>query len=259
MVQFDFQKKHVVITGGTRGIGNATAGAFVRAGANVTICGVNPDRLEAACVELDRGRGRVRGMLCDVSRPEQLERLARDTADCFGPIHIWVNNAGFMPSATVAGTDMELLERLFRVNVQPVCQSAKLAQEYMTEGGVIINASSFAAKMPSVNYGVYAAAKAAVASLTRTMAAELAPRGIRVVGYLPGLIYTELSRDSIEKFGEKMYEPIASHRHGTAEEIADVLLFLASDAASYVNGVCLEISGGKYATQNPWVAWQEAR
>ena len=123
-------------------------------------------------------------------------------------------------------------------------------------GGVLINASSFASVIPSVGYTAYAAAKAGVSSMTRTMAAELAPYNIRVLGYIPGLIDTALTKESQKINGEKLLEPIAERRYGNPDDIAKVIAFMASDLAEYMTGTCLEITGGKFAVQNPMKAWE---
>jgi len=252
----EFYGKHVLITGGTRGIGLAAAEAFAKEGAVVSICGVSQKNLDQALEQLWTISPHVSGMTCNVGNAKELDALAQNSFEQFGPIHVWVNNAGFMPNAPLAKTDTELFDKLFRTNVFPICKTAEYANRYIPKGGVIINASSFTAKIPSTNYGGYAASKAAVISMTQALAAELAPHSIRVTGYMPGLIDTELSRESIEKNGSAIFEPIPLRRAGNAEEIANVIVFLASEKASYINGVCVEISGGKYATQNPWVAWK---
>ena len=120
--------------------------------------------------------------------------------------------------------------------------------------GVIINASSFAAFIPSIGSGIYAASKAAVNSLTKSMAAEWAPYGIRVNSYCPGVIATNMTEDLIAKKREKLAESIALSRFGNPEEIAQLVLFLCSDAASYITGANIEITGGKLIVQNQYDA-----
>ncbi len=110
--------------------------------------------------------------------------------------------------------------------------------------------------MPSVGGGAYAATKAAIANMTRSFAAELAPLNIRVVGYIPGVITTPMTKNWIEAKGAALAANSAMQRIGEPEEIADCLLFLASDKASFITGICLEISGGKFCVQNPADAWQ---
>ena len=125
-------------------------------------------------------------------------------------------------------------------------------------GGTIINACSFAALIPSVGQAAYAAAKIGVKSLTQVSAAELAPYGIRVLGYLPGVIATQLIQPLIQDpvRAETMRGDIAAHRFGSPAEVASVVAFLASEQAGYVSGCCVEVHGGKLCVQNPSAAYQ---
>ena len=255
-MEFNFKGKNVVITGGNSGIGFAAAKAFAQNGANVAICGTNRDKLDKAVEKLKDFETWIYGDVCNVGDSKQLLKFADDCEEVLGGIDIWISNAGFMPFSKIVDTSEELWDDLFNINVKSVYIGAKIAKEKMVKGGVLINASSFASIMPSVNTGVYAATKSAVTSLTKTLASELAPFGIRVVGYIPGLIATDLNAINIENNGDKLLESISARRFGTAEDIANGILFLASDYASYITGTCLEISGGKFATQNPKAAWE---
>lgn len=255
-MEFDFKGKNVVITGGNSGIGFAAAKAFAQNGANVAICGTNKVKLDKAVEKLKEFETWIYGGVCNVGDSAQLLKFADDCEAVLGGIDIWISNAGFMPSSKIVDTSEELWNDLFNINVKSVYIGAKIAKEKMVKGGVLINASSFASIMPSVNTGVYAATKAAVTSLTKTLSSELAPFGIRVVGYIPGLIATDLNAINIENNGNKLLESISARKFGTAEDIANGILFLASDYASYITGTCLEISGGKFATQNPKAAWE---
>lgn len=254
-MEFNFSGKNVVITGGNAGIGLAAAKAFAQNGANVAICGTKQDKLDHAVKELNAFGTRIYGAVCNVGDSQQLLKFGDDCATALGGIDVWISNAGFMPFSKIVDTSEELWDSLFNINVKSVYIGAKIAKEKMVNGGVLIHASSFASLMPSVNTGVYAATKAAVTSLTKTLASELAPDGIRVVGYIPGLIATDLNTSNIEKNGDKLLESISARKFGTAEDVANGILFLASDYASYITGTCLEISGGKFATQNPKAAW----
>ena len=124
-------------------------------------------------------------------------------------------------------------------------------------GGVILNAGSFAACIPSVGSGIYAATKSAVITLTKSMAGEWAPYNIRVNAYSPGVIETDMTKPVREKAGKKLLEQISLNRFGAPDEVADSVLFLASDSAKYITGINLDISGGKLSIQNSPAAWQK--
>lgn len=123
-------------------------------------------------------------------------------------------------------------------------------------GGVILNASSFTALDPNAGRATYSAAKAAVKNLSASIAAEFAAANIRVLAYVPGMIATEIAAESIEKYGDALLADIPCRRFGTPEDLGKVLVFLASDAAGYMNGCHVEISGGKRCVQNPQFSYQ---
>jgi len=256
-MNFDFNNKVVLITGGSKGIGFAAAKIFSDMGAKVAICARNQERLNTALEELRGNSSDVYGRPVDVSNEKDFSEFAAEVEEVFGGIDVWINNAGVYPEGKLHETDLVKWNQTFSNNVNSVLIGSKLAKLYLEKrnGGVIINAASFASNMPSVNRGAYAATKASIYSMTNTLAAELAPFNIRVVGYIPGLIDTELTRDVIDQSGEEAKNQIALHRFGKPDEVAYPIVFLASDYASYITGTCLEISGGKYCVQNPGVAW----
>lgn len=125
-------------------------------------------------------------------------------------------------------------------------------------GGVILNAESYAVKIPHAQGAVYAATKAAVQSFVRSFAANLAPYGIRVIGYIPGMIVSEISEESIRENRKLYTQNIAMQRLGRPEDLAKTLVFLASDGAGYISGTDVEIAGGKYAVQDSEFPWKQA-
>ena len=258
-MKLSFQDKTVLITGGSEGIGFAAAAAFGKAGARVAICGRNPDKLEQAETRLKDMGVKTYAQTCDVAKTQQFREFADHAERQLGAIDVFINNAGYMPFALLKDMEEETLDAVLDINLKSVFTGSKIAFDKMHQrGGVILNASSFASVIPTVGYSAYAAAKAAVASLTKTAASEFAPYGIRVLGYIPGLIDTALTKESQRKNGDALLAPIAARRYGTPDDIANVLLFLASDFAGYMTGTCIEISGGKFSTQNPMQAWELA-
>lgn len=127
------------------------------------------------------------------------------------------------------------------------------------KSGVIINISSYASKIPHSEGAIYAASKAAVSSLTKTLAADLAPYNIRVVGIIPGMIQCDISKDSIKENGPSYVQNIAMKRLGVPEDLAKPIVFVSSDAAGYMSGFDMEITGGKYAAQNTDWPWERLK
>ena len=255
-MEISFKGKNVVITGANAGIGLAAAKLFAECGANVAICARREEKLKAAAEEIKAYGTKVYGEVCDVGNSDQLFRFADNVEKELGIIDVWVSNAGMVSKmAKIVDTTEEVWNEYMDINLKSVFIGAKIAKDKMKNGGVLINAASFASLMPSVNTGIYAATKAAIFSLTKTLSSELAPYNIRVVGYIPGLIATDINIENIERYRDRLLEAISLRKFGTAEDVANGIVFLASDYASYISGTCLEITGGKFSTQNPMAAW----
>lgn len=249
--------KVAVVTGGTAGIGYATAELFAREGARVAICSSRETNVDGALKKLaDQGLD-VHGKVVDVSSREGMFAFADEVERRFGGIDVWVSNAGIMIEKKIIDTPEDLWQKTMDVNLKSVYYGGLIAADKLRKrgGGVLIHAASFATLMPSVGSGAYAASKAAIASMTRTLAGELAPYRIRVVGFIPGVIETPMTAAWIENKGKVLASQHALQRVGTSAEIASALLFLASDHASFVTGTCMEITGGKFCVQNPSDAW----
>jgi len=249
--------KVAVVTGGTAGIGYATAELFAREGAQVAICSSRQANVDHALKNLrDKGLN-LYGETLDVSSRDGTFEFADRVEKKFGGIDIWVSNAGIMIEKKIIDTTEDLWNKTMDVNLKSVYYGGLIAADKIKKrgGGVLINAASFASLMPSVGSGAYAASKSAIASMTRTLAGELAPFNIRVVGFIPGVIETPMTAGWIEKKGKVLASQHAMNRVGRADEIANALLFLASDCASFITGTCMEITGGKFCVQNPADAW----
>ena len=250
--------KRALVTGSSRGIGLATARGLLEEGCRVLLNGLDETRLEQALGELREVSPHVHGKAADVSTAEGAAALFAEADRSLGGLDILVNNSGLYRFATpLAEVSDREWDDVLRVNLRSVQLCAREALPRMKEagGGAILNASSFAAVVPSVGGGLYAAAKAAVLSMTRTLAAEYAPHGIRVNAYVPGVILTDMTAPLVEKNAEAMADQIALRRVGTVDEAAAPLVFLASPRASYITGAVLEITGGKLAVQRPGAAW----
>lgn len=250
--------KVVVITGGSQGIGKAAGLEFAAEGCQVCVCARRQQRLDEAAAEFAAAGYSLFTMQADVTDPAQLAAFADAVVARYGRIDVWINNAGANRYKKVIDYAYEDLMQIIQVNLVAVIMGCKIAAERMrhTGGGVILNASSYAAVTPLAGKAPYAACKSGVLSLTRSLAAEFAPYNIRVNAYVPGVIATEICRPNLELYGEKLLQDIPVKRFGQPEDLAKSIVFLASDlAAGYVNGVSLEISGGKRCVQNPWYAY----
>lgn len=257
-MELNLNKKTVVVTGGSKGIGLETARRFGHEGCRVAICARNKKELNEAETQLGDEGIEVFARAFDVTKKKELEEFARDIAQKWGGIHVWINNAGIASHRAMMETSDEEWERVLAVNLSAVYYGCKVAAEYMrTEGGVILNAGSFQTLFPAAGSGPYGATKAAVASLTRTFAAELACNRIRVITYIPGVIETPMGNLDNWITDTGQINNIPMRRTGTPADIANTLVFLASDAASYINGVSIEITGGKFCVQNPMYSWKQ--
>lgn len=249
--------KVVVITGGTAGIGKTCVDAFLAEGCRVVVCGRSPVKLESFRAEYE-GRD-VLAVKGDVSSAEDMKTLASSAAERFGCINVWVNNAGIYPKGNLEDMPINVWRDTFAINVDGVLYGSRAAIPYLRRagGGVIVNASSYASIMPTGGRGAYGITKAAVSHMTKVLAAELAPDNIRVVAYMPGFVLTGLNAAVLNEYenGAVMRQAV-QNRYGRPEEIASLVVFLASHAASFITGCGVEASGGKYCVQNPFAAWE---
>ena len=259
-MKWGLENKAVVITGGTDGIGKACAEKFLQAGCRVAVCGRSRQKLESVSEQWRREGFEVYTEAVNVADSGAVRRFAAGAAERFGRLDVWINNAGIYPQKQIMETEEAGWDEVMDTNLKAVFTGCKIAAGYMKEqkGGVILNASSIAAFYPSVGSGVYAVSKAAVLCLTKALAGELAPWNIRVAAYVPGLTATEMTREVLRRNESALVSQIPQRRAGTADEIASAVLFLASDAAAYITGTHLEISGGKLCVQNAAAAWEKA-
>jgi NAD(P)-dependent dehydrogenase (short-subunit alcohol dehydrogenase family) len=256
-MNIDLSNKVAAITGGTAGIGFSIAETFAEAGAEVAICSSNEANVDNALNLLKSKDISAYGAVVDVSNRTSIFSFADSVEEKFGGIDIWVSNAAIHSPKKLIDTPEDLWQRVMDINVKSVYYGGLIAADKIKKrgGGILFNASSFASLMPSVGSGAYAASKAAIYSMTKTLGAELAPFNIRVVGYVPGVIKTRMTESWIQAKGKELESQVALQRLGEGDDVAKVILFLASDYAAYITGTCVEISGGKFCVQNPQDAW----
>jgi NAD(P)-dependent dehydrogenase (short-subunit alcohol dehydrogenase family) len=245
--------KVVIITGGSRGIGRATALAAAARGYSVVVgYASNKTAADEVVTAIEARNGKAIAVKCDVASEEDILALFK-AADGFGTLGALVNNAGIVgPSQRVEDMSAERIQRMMAVNVTGSMLCAREAVKRMStrrggEGGVIVNLSSVAAKLGSPNtYVDYAASKGAVDSFTVGLGYEVAGEGIRVAAIRPGLIDTDIHASGGEPDrAHRLAHMVPMKRVGSADEIANAIVWLMSDEASYITSAILDVSGGR--------------
>ncbi|MEV0589122.1 SDR family oxidoreductase [Nonomuraea sp. NPDC050310] len=240
--------KVAVVTGGASGIGRATARLFAAEGAKVVVADLDGEGAERVAAEI----GGL-AVAADVSQPGDCERVVRAAVDTYGGLHVLFNNAGIIRRFTAVDLEIEEWDRVMAVNVRSVFLMCKYAIPLMTQGGAIVNTGSGWGLKGGGNAISYCASKAAVVNMTRALAIDHAKDGIRVNSVNPGDTDTPMLREEARQLNEDWaaFEKDAADRpmgrSGTPDEIAQAVLFLASDAASYITGSALVVDGGGLA------------
>jgi NAD(P)-dependent dehydrogenase (short-subunit alcohol dehydrogenase family) len=245
------QGKGVLVSGASRGIGQAAARRFLEEGCRVFLCARGAHGVEEAVRQLGT-LGEVDGMACDVSRPEDVERLV-DAAERFlGGIDVLANNAGVAWQEPFLDITLEHWDQVLDINLRGMFLVAQAVAGRMVargRGGAIVNMSSTNAFEGEAGYAHYNASKGAITMLTRTMATELGAHGIRVNALCPGKIFTPLQGEAEDPEYTARYERerIPLGRSGTVEEVAAAYAFLASEEATFITGEMLVVDGGQLA------------
>ncbi len=246
--------KGILVTGGTSGIGEATARRFLEDGSRVFVCGRDTGKLERTLAGLN-GLGLVDGIACDVSLEADVARLVGEAERALGRIDVLINNAGIAWREPFLEITPEHWDEIIAVNLRGIFLVAQAVSRRMIAngGGVIVNMSSTNGFGGEEDYAHYNASKGGIVLLTRTMAVELGGYGIRVNAICPGYIRTPLNESIAESLGGEGFvatyerDHIPLGRAGTPEEVAAVYAFLASDDASFVHGEALVVDGGQLA------------
>ena len=249
-VKMDLADRVALVTGAGRGIGRAIALALADAGARVCVNDINPDTARASAQEIQSQDGQAFEYVADVSKRVQVGPMVEAVRDRWGSLDILVNNAGVEPKASVLELDEWDWARTLDVNLKGTFICTQLAGRVMRDqgGGVVVNIASIAGyKSPLPNASAYCASKAGVIGFTRECAREFAAYNIRVNAVCPGVIVTPMTEKSRSNpdIMRKWLADIPQTRLGEPEEVATVVLFLCSDAASYMTGSALMVDGGK--------------
>ena len=242
--------KVAVVTGGTTGIGLATARLFAAEGAKVIATGRNPETLAAARKELSRVAEVVQS---DAGDPAQVRRLFEEVGRAQGRIDVLFLNAGIAKFAPLADSTEELFDETIQVNLKGPFVALRAALPFLRKGASVIVNTTVGTERALANTAVYSASKAALAALVRGAAVELAARGVRVNAVRPGPIKTPIlgklgmTAEAGEAFARGVAERVPLGRFGTADEVARAALFLASEDAAFVTGHELSVDGGLLA------------
>jgi meso-butanediol dehydrogenase/(S,S)-butanediol dehydrogenase/diacetyl reductase len=254
-INFNFSEQRVLITGGTSGMGEATARAFVEAGANVVISGRSQEKATAIINELSLAPGKVSFIAADVSEHEQCDSLVSEAVKILGGLDIVVNSAGVIYHATAEETTDELWHDTMNVNVNGVFYICRAVIPHLKANkGTIINIVSDAALTGSRHLTAYCASKGAVLQMTRAMALDYAHDGLRIVPICPGDVDTPMLRGEFRDRGldletglRESAEGVPLNRVCSAEEVAHMVLYAASDSAKFITGYPLVLDGGNRA------------
>src|SRR5688572_23298738 len=249
-MQIRVDGKVALVTGGSRGIGLAIARALAEGGARVAIASRKPENLEQAKAELAKHGCEVETFATHVGKEGAAAELVKGVVDKLGKIDVLVNNAATNPHfGPMVSADDKIFDKTFETNARAYFALARETAKHLIDRGApgsIINVSSTQGILASPLMGVYGMTKAAVISLTKTLAVELGPSGIRVNCIAPGLVGTKFAAAPIQNddIVARWKDRAALRRYGNPDEIAGAALFLASDAASYITGETIVIDGG---------------
>ncbi len=245
----DFSDKTALITGSSRGIGEATARLLASRGAHVIVSSRKAEDVESVAADIRAVGGQATGIACHVGDPDAVEALFRKISAELGRLDVLVNNAATNPHfGHIVETPLSMLDKTVEVNIRGFFHMSQRAALMMKEqgGGSIVNTSSINGERPAPYQGIYSITKAAVISMTRAFAKECAAWNVRVNAVLPGLTDTRFAAalTTNERMLKMILPLIPMGRIAQPEEIAPAIAFLASEAASYVTGACLPVDGG---------------
>lgn len=245
--KYNLEGKIAVVTGASKGIGRGIAIALARQGADVVLAARNKSQLDEAAYEIEKIGRRAKAVCVDVTSKEQIDNMMQNIVAAFGGVDIFVNNAGITVMKRILDTLPEDIDSIFNTNLRGAIYFLQDAARQMIKqgkGGSIIIVTSINAIAPLPSQAFYSSTKAALEALMRCLASDLAKEGIRVNSVAPGAIATDMNNHFTPEAVERVSAKIPIGRIGEPAEIADVVTFLASDAARYITGTTIIADGG---------------
>jgi 3-oxoacyl-[acyl-carrier protein] reductase len=244
----DFRGQVGIVTGGTRGIGNAIAAKLAQRGVNLVVAARTREAAHEVAASLSNHGVKVLGMKLDVSNAEEVEKVFEETRKEFGRIDILVNNAGITKDGLLMRMREDAWDAVMDINLKGVFLCSREAVKDMTKQryGRIINITSVAAFMGNPGQANYSASKAGIVGFTKTVAREYAVRGITVNAVAPGFIETAMTDVLPANIKDDMKKMIPLGRFGTVDDVAQAVVFLASPDAGYITGQVIHVNGGMY-------------
>jgi NAD(P)-dependent dehydrogenase (short-subunit alcohol dehydrogenase family) len=241
------QDRTVIITGASRGIGEAIAAACARAGANVVLASRKQEGVDAAAAAIRDEGGSALAVACHMGHPDEVADLFSQAADAFGPVHGLVNNAATNPYfGPMLAIEEAAFDKTFEVNVKGPLVASRTFVEQAGPGASIVNIASVAGLRAAPLQGAYGMTKAALISMTQTLAHELGSMGIRVNTIAPGLVETRFAGALIQNTDllKRVVDRTPLGRHGQPDEIAGAAVYLLSEAAAFMTGQTIVLDGG---------------
>ena len=244
----DFRGQVGIVTGGTRGIGNAIAAKLAQRGVNLVVAARTREAAHEVAASLSNHGVKVLGMKLDVSNAEEVEKVFEETRKEFGRIDILVNNAGITKDGLLMRMREDAWDAVMDINLKGVFLCSREAVKDMTKQryGRIINITSVAAFMGNPGQANYSASKAGIVGFTKTVAREYAVRGVTVNAVAPGFIETAMTDVLPVNIKDEMKKLIPLGRFGTVNDVAQAVVFLASPDAGYITGQVIHVNGGMY-------------
>lgn len=242
------EKRVAVVTGAAQGIGMAIASTFAIHGASLVIADLNLEAAQDAKAKLEALGAKALAVRVDVRDPAQVQHMVETTVSELGSLDVLVNNAGITRDATLRKMTLDDWQLVIDVHLKGTFLGTQAAAAVMRQQkcGAIVNISSISGKVGFVGQTNYSAAKAGIIGLTKAAAKELAPHGVRINAVQPGLIRSAMTEALRQDIWNQKVSEVPMGRAGEPEEVANAVLFLASDLASYITGAVLEVTGGRY-------------